>query len=564
MADLEARMREEAAARAEEMRLERERQLAKLAEKEQREKDQQARVAAKAAAAERAREEEKERIRAEQAKKQEEAEERARRQERLARERQQWTALMRAKRSETKRAVKEAKVVTGSLAALEAIQEAKRKKQGGAGAGPADPPSSSTADSEAPEPAAAPPARQAPRAPVPATPGLTDDGTLCAVCCREPEFWFIPSCDHALACSECALTLRVLHEDQRCLQCQGDVEVAVVAPRAEPFDSFRIVDRVSTRAGVRYDHTFECFFTDEAHRQELLHVYHGDQCPEEGCGWEAGEGGLAELKKHLWHVHWKEFCSLCLKNQKFFVLRQPAMTQEELRQHLNHGDGSSFFGHPKCPFCAHRAYDDGAMHDHMRQKHFICQLCQRANRKGIYFKDFKQLQHHFRREHHYCERGECKEIGMVVFETAVELQIHRIEDHGETNAVVVDVAFNVTSAPEREPAPASAAPHRPFRPADQDFPSLSQAVPVAPQWTAPAAKAPPPTRDAFPALGAGGYAKAGGAKARPGGKAPPAVAAPKPRPGLHQPKTWANVQAAQAAAPAAKVSPPAKGGRKKK
>jgi hypothetical protein len=61
----------------------------------------------------------------------------------------------------------------------------------------------------------------------------------------------------------------------------------------------------------------------------------------------------------------------------------------------------------------------------MQQRHFLCQLCQRAGIPHLYFADAAALRQHNVDAHHACPEPECHEC-LVVFATREELENHHL------------------------------------------------------------------------------------------------------------------------------------------
>ena len=75
----------------------------------------------------------------------------------------------------------------------------------------------------------------------------------CAVCAELLEFVAIARCGHAESCGKCALRLRAVLDDERCVICQQPGDCVFVtrsageltsAPRPEAFDGFKVSDDV--------------------------------------------------------------------------------------------------------------------------------------------------------------------------------------------------------------------------------------------------------------------------------------------------------------------------------
>lgn len=81
---------------------------------------------------------------------------------------------------------------------------------------------------------------------------------------------------------------------------------------------------------------------------------------------------------------------------------------------------------------AFRFYDNEALFGHLRKQHEQCFICVR-NRSGRdqFFLNYQQLEQHFEQAHFTCSAQVCRDTKFVVFETAMDLQQHEMEVHGE-------------------------------------------------------------------------------------------------------------------------------------
>lgn len=60
-------------------------------------------------------------------------------------------------------------------------------------------------------------------------------------------------------------------------------------------------------------------------------------------------------------------------------------------------------GHPRCEFCKTRFYDAAQLHDHLVKDHYSCHICERQGILHKYYRDYTDLERHFRSEHFLCE-----------------------------------------------------------------------------------------------------------------------------------------------------------------
>ncbi len=165
---------------------------------------------------------------------------------------------------------------------------------------------------------------------------------------------------------------------------------------------------------------------------------------------------LRTLKAHLSTHHKRSLCEVCLEGRKVFLAEQIAYTKPELDRHMKQGDldgamaESGFKGHPECRFCKKRYFGENELYQHMHTTHEECFICRRgAPHRHVYYRDYPDLENHFRQGHYPCEHPHCLEQKFIVFATEQELRTHTAREHGQTltkqerkQALTVPVAFN--------------------------------------------------------------------------------------------------------------------------
>ncbi|KAL8224791.1 hypothetical protein R6Q57_017348 [Mikania cordata] len=148
---------------------------------------------------------------------------------------------------------------------------------------------------------------------------------------------------------------------------------------------------------------------------------------------------INQLKGHLFHQHQLIMCSLCLEGRKVFICEQKLYSKAQLKQHINTGDSvvdgtesdrGGFQGHPLCEFCRTPFYGDNELYTHMNTEHFKCHICQRLNPgKYEYYKNYDDLEIHFRQEHFLCEDEACLWKKFIVFPSEAEMKVHNAQEH---------------------------------------------------------------------------------------------------------------------------------------
>uniref|UniRef100_A0A095A0Y3 Zinc finger protein 598 n=1 Tax=Schistosoma haematobium TaxID=6185 RepID=A0A095A0Y3_SCHHA len=105
-----------------------------------------------------------------------------------------------------------------------------------------------------------------------------------------------------------------------------------------------------------------------------------------------------------------------------FVLMKPA----DLTKHRS-WDKNKKKGHPLCDFCKERFYEMEDLITHIRDLHFLCDLCMTTG-KFVVFRQQCELLDHYGESHHLC--SECRAQQRIsCFATEDRLGLHRFQEH---------------------------------------------------------------------------------------------------------------------------------------
>ena len=243
------------------------------------------------------------------------------------------------------------------------------------------------------------------------TPRAAAAAASCLICAEESLHFAVGACDHPV-CGECALKLRVLYDDKRCPVCKAGVgRSAIVAGATTPFAAIDF-------GALAHDRQWGVFLDGSAQAEyaQLKQI----ACPE--C--DGTFDTLPALRSHCSSAHQLSYCKICLEHRKVFLRDQRLMKRDELREHMAQE-------HPACQFCKRSFYDNDALFAHMTDRHHTCPVCERNGVQFLYFKDYANLEDHFRSEHFLCPHPRCLEQKFVVFGDQLELNAHNLEVHGE-------------------------------------------------------------------------------------------------------------------------------------
>lgn len=277
----------------------------------------------------------------------------------------------------------------------------------------------------------------------------------CAVCAETLEWVAYGACGHKDVCSTCVARLRFICNDRRCCICKTEANVVFVTKALgdytnmiSDFSVFPSEPKGGRSGSYWYHEDTQAFFDDLDHYKMILAMCRLS-CPVcDKMDGPAGDGvkrrarlrNIDQLKGHLFHQHRLLMCSLCLEGRKIFICEQKLYTRAQLNQHIQTGDSEvdgtesergGFMGHPLCEFCRTPFYGDNELYSHMSTEHYTCHMCQRQHPGQYeYYKNYDDLEIHFRRDHFLCEDESCLAKKFVVFQSESELKRHNTLEHG--------------------------------------------------------------------------------------------------------------------------------------
>ncbi|CAK7245118.1 MAG: hypothetical protein STHCBS139747_006687 [Sporothrix thermara] len=258
-----------------------------------------------------------------------------------------------------------------------------------------------------------------------------DDAEVCFICANPVVHHAIAPCNH-LTCHICALRMRALYRTKDCPHCRTPAPYVIFTDDPEKrYEEYADADIASTDDNIGIKYTKDDIVGDTV----LLLRYN---CPDGDCDY-AGLG-WPDLHRHVKATHHKRMCDLCTRHKKVFTHEHELFTDKALEKHMRHGDDkpgavdqTGFRGHPLCGFCGERFYDDDKLYEHCRNKHERCFICDRRDsRQPHYYRNYNELEKHFRNDHYICSDRECLEKKFVVFEAELDLKAHQLSEHGNT------------------------------------------------------------------------------------------------------------------------------------
>eukprot|EP00930_Biecheleria_cincta_P037860 TRINITY_DN26011_c0_g1_i1.p1 TRINITY_DN26011_c0_g1~~TRINITY_DN26011_c0_g1_i1.p1 ORF type:complete len:1132 (-),score=214.51 TRINITY_DN26011_c0_g1_i1:142-3537(-) len=269
---------------------------------------------------------------------------------------------------------------------------------------------------------------------LPGVPPASGGPKQCLLCCQDaPSYVSVGPCGHADACWVCAVRLRALSNDNCCPVCKVEAEEILITDDASlPFPAS------SRLSGLPGDSALGIRFANEQIERAVMRLFEY-RCRLDRCAYsDIAFRSLWELENHLWKVHWRQFCSTCLKGRASFICEQVVYTQRDIQRHCRFGDRASNIGgrdvpgvpaHSWCEFCKQYFRDDDDLLYHMHTRHHLCQIC--GGQQNQFYPNFRCLASHFAELHYVCPHPDCAHDGhrLTVFATPDELELHRLSAH---------------------------------------------------------------------------------------------------------------------------------------
>lgn len=304
----------------------------------------------------------------------------------------------------------------------------------------------------------------------------------CIVCAETLEWVAYGSCGHHEVCSTCVARLRFICNDRRCCLCKSESSVIFVTKALGDYtrliNDFSVFPANPTEGQVGpywYHEGTQAYFDDSDHymiikamcRLSCSACNKMEEQMNESSKKRGGFKNVEHLKSHLFHCHKLFMCILCLEGRKIFICEQKLYTGEQLNQHIKTGDSEvdgsesergGFMGHPMCEFCQNPFYGDNELYLHMSTEHYTCHICQRQHPGQYdYYKNYDDLEIHFRGEHFLCEDEGCLAKKFIVFTTDSEMKKHNAMEHGgkmsrsKRNAVLqIPTSFHYRRSTEQD------------------------------------------------------------------------------------------------------------------
>lgn len=271
----------------------------------------------------------------------------------------------------------------------------------------------------------------------------------CILCCNAIDnatrFHTVGACGHTGCCSVCALRMRQLMGSISCAMCKTELpRVICVERESDTFESFQDWGDDNIGPTHVFDEASSMFFIKEDYHSHVRKL-RDPICKK--CGKKFAT--VQALKTHVLDVHQLQFCGICLEFKKIFLGEHTLFTKEQLKRHNMRGEPKEgFTGHPRCDFCFSRFYSNPELYEHLHKNHFECDICLHSMHiENRYYKNYPDLENHFRADHFLCEEPVCLSKKFVVFKSHIDLQGHMAMEHPHIKTSrKIDVHFKIRRA----------------------------------------------------------------------------------------------------------------------
>lgn len=296
----------------------------------------------------------------------------------------------------------------------------------------------------------------------------------CSICCENFTFQAVYSCSHKI-CYKCATRLVYLYGDKKCPICKSEKNTPffeqVNCSKAHKNDikennkngskahaaKSRIVslNDISLLSGKIseslknikieekvYSDQHATFQNEKVH--ELIKGLLLIKCKE--CN--AKFASKKDLMAHFKNVHSLLLCSTCVDQGHRFWYEYSSYTPETLGKHRRgNSNEPGFDGHIHCTFCSIWLYSKEIARKHCMLEHQICTVCDVLGKKLQFFKNFSELEQHYRSQHFCCSQAVCVRNHCYVYAYKSELCAHSITHHG-IGMVLSDISVKNEKNPE--------------------------------------------------------------------------------------------------------------------
>lgn len=240
----------------------------------------------------------------------------------------------------------------------------------------------------------------------------------CVICCESEDMSAKYHCAHVICC-KCAAKLIFLYGEKACSLCRST--------KGKPF--FDTTARLSDSSGssttkgrIEDDNAVYASVAIQKKVQSLL---------AKKCGLcKRTFAGNDELIAHYKAEHEKLLCTVCIGNNHQFWFEHTTYTPETLEKHKK-GELNElgFTGHVYCTHCKVYFYNKESAKRHCQLEHQLCTICEILGKKMQFYRNYSELQEHYRARHFCCTDSVCVKNLCYAHAYKSELWTHCLTQH---------------------------------------------------------------------------------------------------------------------------------------
>lgn len=267
----------------------------------------------------------------------------------------------------------------------------------------------------------------------------------CHICCEKHQYFAKYECKHEI-CYKCSSRLIYLYKDQRCPMCKQENQIPFfyqISKEKVDLNLFpsnnkdsskdngnkNVRDNGNDNKNIRDDKdknvtnnktTDKATFQDkeiEKRIKNLLLI----KCKE--C--KQIFNSKKDLSFHFKNKHSSLLCTTCLNNNHQFWYEYVSYSPETLSLHRKGEEGHIF-----CPHCSIWLYNKELSKKHGNEEHQICTICDSIGIKFQFYKNYEELEAHFRSKHFCCDSPVCIKNHCYAYAYKSELCAHYMAHHG--------------------------------------------------------------------------------------------------------------------------------------
>lgn len=138
-----------------------------------------------------------------------------------------------------------------------------------------------------------------------------------------------------------------------------------------------------------------------------------------------------KLAEHYKKAHQGLLCTVCLDHNHQFWFEVASYTPETLGMHKNGAlQEPGFAGHVLCVHCSIYLFGREEAKKHCHAEHQLCTVCDVLGLKYQFYRNYADLEEHYRSQHYCCTNAQCVKNLCYVYAYKSELWTHCLTHHG--------------------------------------------------------------------------------------------------------------------------------------